>query len=360
MRLETIKISDFRNIDFLELKGLKKINVFFGDNAQGKTNIVEALYYLSLVKSFRTSDNTSLVKEEKEFAKIEGSFLHEYGRIDLKAVINHKGQKLFENNKEVKRISDFIGVVNVVAFSPEDVFLFKDSPRVRRQFLNNEISKLSPSYYLAKTNASKLLKERNEILKNDKIDKKLLEAIDIQLSRASSEIARKRADFLKKLEELASVEFKQIFGDECEIRIEYINQFKGDYDATSIQMLLEEDFLDDCRYKVTQRGIHKDDFCLKIDGKKIADYGSQGQNRLAAIALKLATIKIVKEKTGEEAIVILDDVLSELDQDKKKYLFETIRKENQVFMTTTEFEDFGQIEDLLKVEIKAGKAEGES
>jgi len=360
MRLESIKISEFRNLKEIEIEGFDKINVIYGLNAQGKTNFVEAIAYLSLLKSFRSDDNLDLINREADFARIEATTSEGDRKQKLKVVINKLSTKTFLGNKEIKKIGDFIGTVNTITFSPEDVFLFKEAPRVRRSFLNNEISKISPAYYLAKNQLSKLLKERNELLKSDKIDMVLLETYNQQLAQLNSEIARKRLEFLNKIEKTASSKYQELSGDDIKIEIEYINQFNGDYQAEHIEKLLMDKFEEDHQKGATQIGVHKDDFVLKLDGKNIAHYGSQGQNRLAALALKLAVIEVNKEKTGSEAIVILDDVLSELDKIKQKRLLDMLEKENQVFITTTQDADVANIAQAKKIKIVQGQAEGES
>lgn len=360
MRIDAIQITDFRNLKDLEIKCFKKINIIHGLNAQGKTNLVEAIAYLSLAESFRNDENVDLINHQADFARIgatisKGSYHHE-----LKTVISKASNKFFFDNKELKKASDFIGIVNVVTFSPDDVFLFKGSPRNRREFLNKEISKISPSYYLAKNQLTKLLKERNELLKSSKIDKILLDTYDLQLSKANSEIAKKRQDFLGKLKEIVREKYRELIKQDVDIDIEYLNQFEGDYCIESIQTRLKESYQDDVQKGSTQIGVQKDDFILKLDGRDIAHYGSQGQNRLAAIAIKLATIEVVKDKTGEEAIVVLDDVLSELDENKRKELIKILSKENQVFLTTTKDEEFPELSKALKIKIVQGQTEGES
>jgi DNA replication and repair protein RecF len=360
MRIDAIQITDFRNLKNLEIKDFEKINIIQGLNAQGKTNLVEAIAYLSLAESFRNDENVDLINYQTEFARISATISKGLYHHELKAVISKASNKLFFDNKELKKVSDFIGIINVVTFSPEDVFLFKGSPRNRRDFLNKEISKISPSYYLAKNQLTKLLKERNELLKSSNIDRILLETYDLQLARANSEIAKKRKDFLEKLEDIIHKEYRELIKKDVDIKIEYLNQFEGDYHTESIKERLKESYQDDIQKGSTQIGVQKDDFVLKLDGKNVAHYGSQGQNRLAAIALKLATIKVVKDKTGEEAIVVLDDVLSELDENKRKELIKILSKENQVFLTTTEDEEFPELSKALKIKIVQGQTEGES
>ena len=361
MRIEKLNISNFRNIENLELTDLKQINIIHGSNAQGKTSLIEALAFLSIAKSFRNDENNSLINFSSDFAKVEATIKKTYSSFKLAAVINKSGQKLFIDGKETKRLSDFIGNLNVVSFSPADVFLFKETPKKRRDFLDEELSKLSPSYYLAKESFNKQLKERNEALRSHEVDQTLLGVLTVQLAKVNGEIAQKRADFIERLSQKTKDKMKGLFVKEIKVEIEYLNQFSNDYHSESIQKLIEDNYEEDHYRRATQIGIQRDDFVFYLDGNPIAYYGSQGQNRLAAIALKLATIDLIKEKTGEKAVIILDDVLSELDKERQQRLLEILKNENQVFITSTQdyfLEGVGD-EQILKKQIINGRLKGE-
>lgn len=357
MLIKSIKIKDFRNIEDLEIDNFKQTNIIYGLNAQGKTSIIEAISFISTLKSFRGDDNQDLVRWEKEFSVVEIELAKNTYKQKMKVVINKNSQKMFINNKEVKRNCDFIGNLNVITFSPDDVFMFKNSPKIRRDFLDEELSKLSPSYYVARLQQSKLLKERNELLKNNQIDETYLQILTSQLAKANSEIAKKRQDLINSLSNKISNKFKELSKENNLITIQYQNQFDGEYDIKFIEKKIVDNFEEDQKRLSTQIGVHKDDFVVMLNNKPISHYGSQGQNRLAAIALKLAAIEIVKEKSGEEVVVILDDVLSELDDSKKENLLNALQIENQIFITTTERTNYLTIKskDILEKEIKDGK-----
>ncbi|NLB10875.1 hypothetical protein GX831_00220, partial [bacterium] len=192
-------------------------------------------------------------------------------------------------------------------------------------------------------------------------DQTLLGVLTVQLAKVNGEIAQKRADFIERLSQKTKDKMKGLFVKEIKVEIEYLNQFSNDYHSESIQKLIEDNYEEDHYRRATQIGIQRDDFVFYLDGNPIAYYGSQGQNRLAAIALKLATIDLIKEKTGEKAVIILDDVLSELDKERQQRLLEILKNENQVFITSTQdyfLEGVGD-EQILKKQIINGRLKGE-
>jgi len=330
MIVNKLILKNFRNIESEEIEFHPNINVLYGDNGQGKTNVVESLSYLSLLKSFRGSENKNLIRLDQDFASIEAYTDSKR----FKCVISKEKRKCFINDVAVKKLSDFIGLMNVVVFSPENVNLFKDSPSERRSFLDDEISKLSPAYYVCINDYKELKKDRNELLrKKDNLDKKLLETFNNQLSRYNYQIVKKRKEFIEDLNKDITDFYDKLAGTNSRITVKYISDFIDD-DVESINKKLENNLEDDLSKEQTVLGIHRDDVVLYLDDKQIEEFGSQGQNRLAVVSLKLSTLKIIKEHTGDDGIVVLDDVLSELDQNKQERLLNELKISNQIFITT--------------------------
>lgn len=361
MIVKELKITNFRNIQKLNLDFSPKINLIYGDNAQGKTNIVEALGYLSMLKSFRNDENSTLIKDDEDFAVVESIIEKDNTKQNLKSVITKTSCKNFINKNEIKKVGEFIGTLNVVTFDPTDVNLFKSNPRNRRTLLNDELSKISPSYYMALIQFNKILKERNELLKAESINKTLIEVLTSQYSKVNYELFIKRKNFIEDLSLLINDKYQKLSGENKKITIEYITQLSKISNANDIYEKVMESYKEDCLKFATQIGIHRDDYIVKIDDKPIANYGSQGQNRLAAIALKLSIIDIFEKITGDKAIIVLDDALSELDSIKQKRLLEDFEIENQIFITTVQAKLLEEISDtkIKKFLVKNGTIGGE-
>ena len=336
MRIEELKLINYRNFKSLNLS-FDKINFFYGKNGVGKTNIVESIAYLTNLSSFRKVDDKDIINSNASFFTIEAKFRQESNIYRVQVIYSNKGKKVVVNDKIVRRKQDYLSQFVTVCFTPQDVFLFKDAKQVRRDFLNDEIIKISPVYYVSLSSFNKILKNRNDLLKQEIIDLNLLNVYTQMISKYSLEIMKKRFEFIKELEFYTNLKYKELTNSNDEIKIEY-NTFvnENDVNEQTILMKLNESLEEDKRKRVTNIGIQKDDFTVYLNGNKIANYGSQGQNRLASIAIKLAMIEIASKKTGDRPIVILDDVLSELDQEKQKNLLNYVEKENQVFLTSTE------------------------
>jgi len=332
MIVKELKITNFRNIDSEKIVFNPKINVLYGENAQGKTNIIEGLSYLSLLKSFRGSENKNLIKVNEDFANVE---IVTSDNKKLKCVISKEKRQCFLNDVKIKKLSDFIGIINVVVFSPENVNLFKDSPSERRNFLDDEISKLSPSYYVCVNDYKEVKKERNELLRyKDKIDQNLFLALTSQIARYNYQIVKKRKQFVENLNRDITGFYQKLTGSSSKLEIVYQSDFADCQGFEEIVNKLVENKEEDIQKEQTLLGIHRDDLLLKLEGQEIAEFGSQAQNRLAVVSLKLATLRVVKESTGDEGIVVLDDVLSELDENKQNRLLTELKINNQIFITS--------------------------
>ena len=333
MRIDNLKLINYRNFKQLDLS-FDKLNFFYGLNGVGKTNIVEAIAYLTNLNSFRQVDDKDIINVDSDFFTIDAKFKQGSNIYHVKVINSLDGKKVLVNDKEVKRKQDYLSQFITVCFTPQDVFLFKDTKQKRREFLNEEIIKVSPVYYVSLSNFNKVLKNRNDYLKKEDVDIDLLNVYTNMMAKYNLEIMTKRYEFVKQLSYYANIKYKELTQSNDELSIVY-NTFVEE-DKLSIKMILNkinESLKEDLFKRVTNVGIQKDDFTVYLNEQKIANYGSQGQNRLASIAIKLAMIEIASQKTGDRPIVILDDVLSELDLEKQQNLLNYARKENQVFLT---------------------------
>lgn len=348
MYIKDIKLENFRNYDKEELKLSPKINIIFGDNAQGKTNILEAIFLCSLGKSFRTNKDKELIKLDKDYSKIEiNSSLEDR---DCKINYYMKEKKSFSiNGIQVSKTSQILGKLYTVLFTPEDIYILNNEPLKRRRFLNIMISQLRPLYVNNLNTYNKALEQRNLYLKQikfEKKDEKMLEIWDEQISKLNTNIYNYRKEFIKKLnEKIKKIHLKTTENQE-NIEIKYITNVN---ENCKEKLKINRNI--DINKGFSTIGVHRDDFEIYINKKPLSIYGSQGQKRTAIISLKLAEAEIIHDEVNEYPIILLDDFMSELDKNRIKNLFENIEK-NQVIITCTE--DFN-VENLEKNSYKIKK-----
>lgn len=347
MNIESLKLIDYRNITKTEVNFDESVNVIFGLNGQGKTNLVEAIDFLSSLKSFRNDPTESLIRINSDFSVVEAHFKEMSIKHHVRLVLNSSSTKIVFNKQELKKNSDFIGIFNVITFSPGDVTLFKDSPKRRREFIDDEISKMSPSYYHLILDYRKVLKERNELLKQENYNKTFLDVLTKKIAQLNLEIIVRRFEFLENLNSVLSNKFKEVSKINKDVKIEYLTFLeKEELSFDEIYNKIKSKLEDDLKYKSTQVGIHRDDILFKIDEQPISIFGSQGQMRLCIIATKLSLLDVSYKNTGSRAIVVFDDVLSELDEIRQAQILNCVPKENQIFITTAQTKE--QIQKLLK------------
>lgn len=352
MYINSLKLKNFRNYENVEINFNKGVNVLTGDNAQGKTNILESIYYCSLGKSHRTNKDKELILWNKEFSYIN---IHiEKERIDKKIEIKifkegKKGIKV--NSIPIGKISDLIGSFNCVIFSPEDLKIVKDSPSCRRKFLDIELCKLSKRYYFNLVSYQKVLSERNYFLRmSKKLDKDLISVYDEQLSNYGSYIVTERLNYIDDLNKFGSPIHYDITNKKENIKFDYIMSFKRDQNIEkSIFSELKANWEKDFERKTTSIGPHKDDISIRINGKDIRLYGSQGQQRTSILTIKFASLQIIKDRTGEYPVLLLDDVLSELDLSRQKYVLKSIKNVQTIITVTGIFDLKEYIEDDIKI-----------
>lgn len=334
MFIKEIKLENFRNYDFAKIELNEKTNIFFGDNAQGKTNILEAIFFAGLGKSFRTNKEKGLIKENKENAKIEIKFTKNNREEKINVEINDK-KKFFINEIPVRKLSEIIGKINIVLFNPEDIEILKNEPTRRRKFLNIMISQLRPKYIYLMSEYSKALEQRNNYLKQIKEENKSQDLLDIwdeKLAEYGEIIYRYRVDYVDKIIKKINDIHSKITDQNEELTIEYVSncENKDNY----LGLLKERRKLDIIK-GFTTKGVHRDDFMIYINNKEVNVYGSQGQNRTAVLSLKLAELNVIYDEIGEYPILLLDDFMSELDEKRRKNFLENI-KDTQVIITGTD------------------------
>lgn len=346
MFIKSLELKNFRNYDLLNTTFNKKVNLILGDNAQGKTNLIEAIYISSMGKSFKKGSDLKLINFNKEEAYIKVIAEKENFDTEVEIFLKIKNISTVEkyikkDKKNISKTSELINNILIVIFSPEDLKIVKDEPEKRRNFLNREICQISLSYLNAFNNYRKILIQRNTYLKEEKINPEIIDLWDIQLSKSGAEIIKLREKYIERIAKLSSEIQYGITGGEENLIIKYEpnislrpnldDQEKTFYDALKIS------YENDLKKRSTQVGPHRDDIAFFVNGIDMRKYGSQGQQRTCALSLKLAERSLIKEDTGENPILILDDVMSELDQKRQEFLIKTL-KDNQLFITTTDMD----------------------
>lgn len=340
MYIKSLQLINYRNYEQLHIKLGKNVNVFMGDNAQGKTNILEAIYYCGFAKSHRTTRDKELISWEKEQSFVSLSVGRE--RLDKKIDINifKDGKKAIKiNSIKINKIGELVGTFNVVMFSPEDLRIVKESPGVRRKFLDMELCQLNKNYYHNLVQYNKVLAERNTVLKNSKLDLSMLDIYDDQLAHYAEYIIKARISYIDKLNEHGRKVHEDITSGKEKIEFKYISTVKNlDNINKSMIDLLHQNRRKDSEKRITSIGPHRDDFNISINSIDAKSYGSQGQQRTVVLTMKFASLRIIKEITGEYPVLLLDDVLSELDFNRKRYILSSIQ-DIQTIITCTGIED---------------------
>ena len=335
MWIKHLKLINFRNYQTLDVDFAPGALVIYGDNGQGKTNLVESLVVLSLLKSFREEERANLIMKGQDQAVLEAKASGISSK-QLKVLIRKEGIEAFVNDKKERSQNSFIGQINVVSFVPRDVFLFKDSPRERRDFLDNEISKLSPAYEMAIRDYYKLLRERNESLSQPQVNETLLKVLTQKLALLDAEIRTRRYDFIAKLNQHLSEIYSGVTGTPNEFKLVYESFLPESENVTAdIVTLMLNRYEEDRARHTTSIGIHRDDLRGYLNGDDVGSFASQGQQRLCVVALKLVLIDYIGAETGEQPIVVLDDILSELDEAHQKSLINHLQGKNQLFLTAS-------------------------
>nr|WP_263323979.1 DNA replication/repair protein RecF [Neobacillus sp. Marseille-Q6967] len=345
MYIEQLALKNYRNYDSLSVEFENKVNVILGENAQGKTNVMESIYVLAMAKSHRTSNDKDLIRWDQEYAKIEGRVQKSHSSLPLQLIISKKGKKAKCNHIEQQKLSQYVGNMNVVMFAPEDLNLVKGSPQVRRRFIDMEIGQVSPVYLHDMSQYQKILQQRNHFLKMMQIkkqtDQTMLEILTEQFIDMAVKIVMKRFEFLKLLEKWAKPIHQGISRglESLEITYKPSVDVLEDQDLSKMKTSFEEKFskvrLREIERGTTLFGPHRDDLLFFVNGRDVSIFGSQGQQRTTALSVKLAEIELIHSEIREYPILLLDDVLSELDDYRQSHLLNTIQGKVQTFVTTT-------------------------
>ena len=335
MIVKKLKLYNYRNYSSYQFEFKEGINILLGKNGIGKTNAIEAIYYLSLGRSFRGVDDEDLIKEGENVATIDSTIGIGNLSRQVEVIISKSGRIIKINKKPVSKLSDLAKTINVILFEPKDVLLFKGSPKDRRDFLNISLSKYSSSYLSYISQYNKVLKERNDVLKSEKVDQTLLDTTTEMLVKLAGPIIKYRTAYLKDINDILIKITRALTGVHKEISINYhpFVEFDDNYEENA-RKAFNKALEADLKHKATSIGIHREDFSINLFDRDIAIFGSQGENRLVALALKLAPYFLIEDK-DKKPIVVLDDVMSELDEVHQQKLIKFLKNFEQVFITAT-------------------------
>lgn len=352
MWLKELSLTNFRNYSQATVNFSPTLNVFLGKNAQGKTNFLEAIYFLALTRSHRTRSDKDLIHFDKDFLNLTGRLQRVTGDVNLDIGLSSKGRLIKVNHLKQAKLSDYIGTMTVVLFAPEDLQLIKGSPSLRRKFLDIDLGQIKPLYLADLAQYHHVLKQRNTYLKTVKqVDKDFLAVLDQQLAHLGSRVIRHRLDFVQDLEKAANQHHQMISDGLEQLSISYqssVNFDQVDQLEESFYRQLQERHQRDLFKKNTSIGPHRDDLIFFINQMN-ASFGSQGQHRSLILSLKMAEISLIKDLTGDYPILLLDDVMSELDNNRQTKLLTGIDKDVQTFITTTHLNHLSHLPDHLEI-----------
>jgi len=329
MFIKNIKVENFRNYENQIIEFNKNINIIYGNNAQGKTNILEAIFFSAFGKSFRTSKEKQVIMKEKDFFKIHTEFQKKdrEGYIDL---FLGDDKSISVNGVKLNKLSELLGNINIVIFSPEDINLLKDESAVRRKFLDMMISQLRKNYIYNLNNYKKNLEQKNNYLKSRNISDDMLDVYDEKLAEYSENVYQYRNEFIEKIKE----KIKEIHSNITDEDISIVYKTDCESKEKCLEKLKKNREKDKYR-GFSSVGCHRDDFKILINGDEVDIYGSQGQNRTAILSLKMAELEVINDEIGEYPILLLDDFMSELDQERITNFLKSINN-IQVIITCTE------------------------
>ena len=354
MYINKIKLQNFRNYNEQEINLNKSINVFYGDNAQGKTNILEAIFLCTFGKSFRTNKEKELIKLGKENANV----IIEYEKKDrdgkISISISDKKQILV-NGIKIKKLSELLGNINIVIFTPDDINILKGGPALRRRFLDMMIGQLKPNYVYTLNMYIKTLEQRNNYLRQIKEENKpenLLDIWDEKLIEYADIIYKYRKEFIDKIKKKINIIHKKITDEKEEINIQYTSNCESK--EVYSELLKQRRKLDIIK-GFTTKGIHRDDFEIYINNKELSIYGSQGQNRTAILSLKLSELQVIYDEIEEEPILLLDDFMSELDINRRKNFLNNINNTQVIITCAEKIEFLKENVDYCLYQVKEGE-----
>lgn len=341
MIVESLKLQNYRNYEYLNMNFDEKINIIYGDNAQGKTNILESMYVCATSKSHRGSKDREIIRFDNDESHIKVNVKKNdmNYRIDMHLKKN-KPKGIAVNGIPIKRAVELFGILNIVFFSPEDLNIIKNGPSERRRFIDMELSQLDKIYLDCLINYNKVVNQRNSLLKEYAFSGRediisSLDIWDMQLVKYGNDVIKSREKFVKEINNLVKSIHTKLSGDREQLEIIYEPCVKEQDFESELVRVRDRDL----KFKCTNIGPHKDDMCFLINGMDVRKYGSQGQQRTAALSLKLAEIELVKQIIHDTPVLFLDDVLSELDSRRQNFLLDSIGN-IQTMMTCTGLDEF--------------------
>ncbi len=339
MNIRSIELSNFRNYEYLFIKFDDGVNILYGDNAQGKTNILESIYMFGNTKSHRGSKDKEIIRFDHDESHMRALFNKndtDY-QIDMH-LRKEKSKGIAVNGVKLKKATELLGIANIILFSPEDLSIIKNGPADRRRFIDTELCQLDKVYLYNLTNYNKIVNQRNELLKDIQFHPELTDTLDVwdsQLVSLGTKIIDRRTMFINQLNEIIYDIHKNLSGGTEKLTIKYDPNIEIiDYEGK-----IKRNRVKDIKFKLTSVGPHRDDFIFSINDTDVKKYGSQGQQRTAALSLKLSEIKLVKNLAGSTPILLLDDVLSELDSNRQNFLLNSI-EDIQTIVTCTGLDEF--------------------
>lgn len=339
MYIESIQLKNFRNYVNLEMNFDKETNILYGDNAQGKTNILEAIYLCGTTKSHRGSKDKEIIRFGEEESHIRMNIRKDdlSYKIDMHLKKN-KAKGVAINGLPIRKARELFGIVNLVFFSPEDLNIIKNGPGERRRFLDMELCQLDHIYLTDLAGYNHIVNQRNKLLKDLYLNPRLKDTLDVwdmQMIQYGKKVINKRKEFVEELNAVIQDIHQNLTGGAEHLEVLY----EPSVESSMFEQAMAKNRDRDMRMKMTSVGPHRDDLCLMANGIDIRKYGSQGQQRTAALSLKLSEIYLVKKKIKDTPILLLDDVLSELDSNRQTYLLDSIH-DIQTLITCTGLDDF--------------------
>ena len=344
MYLKRVELKNFRNYSSLKISFNKGINIIYGNNAQGKTNLLESIYVLALTNTFRNVYDTDLIMKDRKFFNIKGILKNSKLDTTLNISYDNIKKRMMIDDSEIMKVSNYISVINTILFTPDDLDIIKGPPLVRRKFLNTELSQLYSNYYILLSEYEKILKMRNDYIKSGVLDINYYDIITSFLIEKDILIFKIRKKFIERINNYAAEIFKNITGL-TGFKIVYkpnLDYSEYDYDKNKILEVFKDKYDSEYKFLSTFYGIHKDDFEFYLGDSNLKIYGSQGQMRISVLTLKLSEIEIFKKWKDSTPILLLDDVFSEIDEIKNNNLLYYLSRDLQVIITSVSLSSFNK------------------
>lgn len=362
MKIDSLSLMNFRNYETLNIS-FGNLNIIYGLNGSGKTNIVEAIYMLALTKSFRINNDKIMIKKGKIKAKIKGNVLKKNDENEFGVEISNDGKIVTINGEKQDKVSDYVSRINVILFNPSDTRLIDDAPSERRKMLNIEISQIYKEYLVVLTNYQRILKQRNFYIRgmyiNGSYTSEYLDILTKKLVEYGKVICKYRQDFIDNINKYITSNYEKIFGSGT-LKIRYVSTFKNKSEDDLIKKF-KDNYQKELSVGKTLEGIHHDDIMFILDNNNLKEWGSEGQRKNAIISFKLAEINVINEIKNYYPILILDDLFSELDKEKITNLLGMLDRNVQTFITTTDLKNISKkvIKDAKKIKVCDGAIEEE-